>query len=72
MGDSRFFITADHAFGHAFGRDTSAFVAAAGGKVPRGRAASAQYRRPLLTAAGASRDTKGKVREDGRVMRLIV
>jgi len=45
---------------------------AAGGKVPRGGAASAQYRRPLLTAAGASRDTKGKVREDGRVMRLIV
>src|SRR6478609_9367659 len=36
MGDSRFFITADHAFGHAFGRDTSAFVAAAGGKVPGG------------------------------------
>jgi len=68
MGDSLFFITADH----AFGRDTSAFVAAAGGKVPKGRAASAQYRRPLLTAAGASRDTKGKVREDGRVMRLIV
>ncbi len=32
-GDSWFFITADYGFGHALERDTSAFVAAAGGKV---------------------------------------
>src|ERR1700731_3764265 len=32
-GDSWFFITADYAFGHALERDTTAFVAAAGGKV---------------------------------------
>jgi branched-chain amino acid transport system substrate-binding protein len=32
-GDTWFFITADYAFGHALQRDTSQFVAAAGGKV---------------------------------------
>ena len=32
-GDSWFFVTADYAFGHALGRDTAAFVRAAGGRV---------------------------------------
>jgi branched-chain amino acid transport system substrate-binding protein len=43
-GDSWFFITADYAFGHALERDTSAFVAAAGGKVV------GAVRHPLNTA----------------------
>ncbi len=32
-GDSWYFITADYAFGHAMTRDTTGFIAAAGGKV---------------------------------------
>ena len=32
-GDSWYFITADYAFGHAMTRDTTQFIAAAGGKV---------------------------------------
>jgi len=60
MGDSLFFITADH----AFGRDTSAFVAAAGGKVPKGacgiRSISATspyrcWRKPRHQGQGARR-----------------
>ena len=43
-GDTWFFITADYAFGHALERDTSAFVAAAGGKVV------GAVRHPLNTA----------------------
>jgi len=43
-GDTWFFITADYALGHALERDTSAFVAAAGGKVV------GAVRHPLNTA----------------------
>ncbi|MGC2714554.1 MAG: ABC transporter substrate-binding protein, partial [Pseudolabrys sp.] len=43
-GDTWFFITADYAFGHALERDTSTFVAAAGGKVV------GAVRHPLNTA----------------------
>src|SRR5215472_12439150 len=43
-GDTWFFITADYAFGHALERDTTAFVAAAGGKVV------GAVRHPLSTA----------------------
>jgi branched-chain amino acid transport system substrate-binding protein len=43
-GDTWFFITADYAFGHALERDTTAFVAAGGGKVV------GAVRHPLNTA----------------------
>lgn len=32
-GDTWFFLTADYAFGHALERDTSAVIAANGGKI---------------------------------------
>lgn len=43
-GDSWFFLTADYAFGHAFERDTSAAVVAAGGSI------TGSVRAPLNTA----------------------